>query len=61
MVVVVVLGDFIVIEFVFIIGKICFIVLVVGEIDMLVCNIIWIFFCDVDLKFEFVGVNYYDG
>jgi general L-amino acid transport system substrate-binding protein len=32
-----------------------------GEIDMLSRNTTWTFSRDVDLKFEFVGVNYYDG
>ena len=32
-----------------------------GEIDMLARNTTWTFSRDVDLKFEFVGVNYYDG
>jgi general L-amino acid transport system substrate-binding protein len=32
-----------------------------GEIDMLARNTTWTFSRDVDLKFEFTGVNYYDG
>ncbi len=32
-----------------------------GEVDMLARNTTWTFSRDVDLKFEFVGVNYYDG
>ena len=32
-----------------------------GEIDMLARNTTWTFSRDVDLKFEFVGMNYYDG
>ena len=32
-----------------------------GEIDILARNTTWTFSRDVDLKFEFVGVNYYDG
>ncbi|MDG1963126.1 MAG: transporter substrate-binding domain-containing protein [Amylibacter sp.] len=32
-----------------------------GEIDLLARNTTWTFSRDVDLKFEFVGVNYYDG
>ena len=32
-----------------------------GEIDMLSRNTTWTFTRDVDLKFDFAGVNYYDG
>ncbi|SLN51665.1 General L-amino acid-binding periplasmic protein AapJ precursor [Aquimixticola soesokkakensis] len=32
-----------------------------GEIDLLARNTTWTFVRDVDLKNEFVGVNYYDG
>jgi hypothetical protein len=32
-----------------------------GEVDMLARNTTWTFSRDVDLAFEFVGVNYYDG
>ena len=32
-----------------------------GEIDMLARNTTWTFSRDTDLKFDFVGVNYYDG
>jgi general L-amino acid transport system substrate-binding protein len=32
-----------------------------GEVDILSRNSTWTFSRDVDLKFEFVGVNYYDG
>jgi general L-amino acid transport system substrate-binding protein len=32
-----------------------------GEIDMLARNTTWTMSRDVDLKFEFIGVNYYDG
>ena len=32
-----------------------------GEIDMLARNTTWTFSRDVDLRFEFAGVNYYDG
>lgn len=38
-----------------------FTALAAGEIDMLSRNTTWTFTRDVDLKFEFVGVNYYDG
>jgi ABC-type amino acid transport substrate-binding protein len=42
-------------------GKTRFTALASGEIDMLSRNTTWTFSRDVDLKFEFVGVNYYDG
>ena len=32
-----------------------------GEVDVLARNTTWTFSRDVDLKFTFVGVNYYDG
>jgi general L-amino acid transport system substrate-binding protein len=32
-----------------------------GEVDMLARNTTWTFSRDVDLKTEFVGINYYDG
>jgi len=38
-----------------------FTVLQSGEIDMLARNTTWTFSRDVNLGFEFVGVNYYDG
>jgi len=42
-------------------GKTRFTALASGEIDMLARNTTWTFKRDVDLKFTFVGVNYYDG
>jgi general L-amino acid transport system substrate-binding protein len=42
-------------------GKTRFTALASGEIDLLARNTTWTFSRDVDLKFEFVGVNYYDG
>jgi len=42
-------------------GKTRFTSLASGEIDMLARNTTWTYSRDVDLKFEFVGVNYYDG
>ncbi|MEL6773651.1 MAG: amino acid ABC transporter substrate-binding protein [Pseudomonadota bacterium] len=42
-------------------GKTRFTALASGEIDMLARNTTWTFTRDVDLKFTFVGVNYYDG
>jgi len=42
-------------------GKTRFSALASGEVDMLARNTTWTFTRDVGLKFEFVGVNYYDG
>ena len=42
-------------------GKTRFTALASGEVDMLARVTTWTFSRDVDLKFEFVGVNYYDG
>ena len=56
-----VLGDSTAVEFVPTTGKTRFTALAAGEIDMLARNTTWTFSRDVDLKFEFTGVNYYDG
>ncbi|ASM73369.1 MULTISPECIES: amino acid ABC transporter substrate-binding protein [Roseobacteraceae] len=56
-----VLGDGNAVEFVPTTGKTRFTALSSGEIDMLARNTTWTFSRDVDLKFTFVGVNYYDG
>lgn len=56
-----VLGDANAVEFVPTTGKTRFTSLASGEIDMLARNTTWTFSRDVDLGFEFVGVNYYDG
>jgi len=56
-----VLGDPTAVEFVPTTGKTRFTALASGEIDMLARNTTWTFSRDVDLKFTFVGVNYYDG
>ncbi len=56
-----VLGDSTAVEFVPTTGKTRFTALASGEIDMLARNTTWTFSRDVDLKFTFVGVNYYDG
>jgi len=56
-----VLGDPTAIEFVSLTGKTRFTALASGEIDVLSRNTTWTFTRDVDLKFTFVGVNYYDG
>ncbi|MFX0541768.1 amino acid ABC transporter substrate-binding protein [Roseovarius sp. S4756] len=56
-----VLGDKNAVEFVPTTGKTRFTALASGEIDVLPRNTTWTFSRDVDLKFEFVGTNYYDG
>ena len=56
-----VLGDPMAVEFISLTGSTRFTALAAGEIDMLSRNTTWTFSRDVDLKFEFVGVNYYDG
>ena len=56
-----VLGDPQAVEFVPTTGKTRFTALASGEIDVLARNTTWTFSRDVDLKFTFVGVNYYDG
>ncbi|MGB7243578.1 MAG: amino acid ABC transporter substrate-binding protein [Sulfitobacter sp.] len=56
-----VLGDANAVEFVPTTGKTRFTALASGEIDMLARNTTWTLSRDVDLKFTFVGVNYYDG
>jgi general L-amino acid transport system substrate-binding protein len=56
-----VLNDPSAVEFVPTTGKTRFTALASGEIDMLARNTTWTFSRDVDLKFEFTGVNYYDG
>jgi general L-amino acid transport system substrate-binding protein len=42
-------------------GKTRFTALASGEVDILARNTTWTFSRDTDLKFDFVGVNYYDG
>jgi len=56
-----VLGDSSAVEFVPTTGKTRFTALASGEIDVLSRNTTWTFTRDVDLKFTFVGINYYDG
>ncbi len=56
-----VLGDQEAVDFISLTGKTRFTALASGEIDLLSRNTTWTFSRDVDLKFEFVGVNYYDG
>jgi general L-amino acid transport system substrate-binding protein len=54
-------GDPTAVEFVPTTGKTRFTALSSGEIDMLARNTTWTFSRDTDLKFEFIGINYYDG
>ncbi len=56
-----VFGDPTAVEFVPTTGKTRFTALASGEIDLLARNTTWTMSRDVDLAFEFVGVNYYDG
>ena len=56
-----VLGDSNAVEFIPTTGKTRFTALASGEIDMLARNTTWTFSRDTDLKFEFIGINYYDG
>ena len=56
-----VLGDREKVEFVPTTGETRFTALASGEIDVLSRNSTWTFTRDVDLKFTFTGVNYYDG
>lgn len=56
-----VVGDPQAVEFVPTTGKTRFTALASGEVDMLARTTTWTLSRDVDLKFDFVGVNYYDG
>jgi len=56
-----VLGDKDAVEFVPTTGQTRFTALASGEIDLLARNTTWTFSRDTDLKFDFIGVNYYDG
>ena len=56
-----VLGDPQAVEFVPTTGTTRFTALASGEVDMLARNTTWTFSRDTDLKFDFVGVNYFDG
>jgi general L-amino acid transport system substrate-binding protein len=56
-----VLSDPMAVEFVPTTAKTRFTSLASGEIDMLSRTTTWTFSRDTDLKFEFTGVNYYDG
>ncbi|SEM65698.1 L-glutamine-binding protein /L-glutamate-binding protein /L-aspartate-binding protein /L-asparagine-binding protein [Loktanella fryxellensis] len=54
-------GDENAVEFVPTTGETRFTALSSGEIDLLARNTTWTFSRDVELKFDFIGVNYYDG
>lgn len=56
-----IIGDPKAVEFVSTSGKTRFTALASGEVDLLARNTSWTFSRDVDLKFTFVGINYYDG
>jgi len=56
-----VLGDSTAVTFVPTTGQTRFSALASGEIDILARNTTWTFSRDTDLKFTFIGVNYYDG
>ena len=54
-------GDNDAVEFIPTTAKTRFTALASGEIDVLARNTTWTLSRDVDLKFDFVGINYYDG
>ncbi len=54
-------GDKNAVEFVPTTGETRFTALSSGEIDLLARNTTWTLSRDTDLKFDFIGVNYYDG
>ena len=56
-----VLGDQAKVKYVPTTGETRFTALASGEVDVLIRNSTWTFSRDVDLKFDFVAVNYYDG
>ncbi|MFZ1726405.1 MAG: amino acid ABC transporter substrate-binding protein [Albidovulum sp.] len=56
-----VLGDPTKVKFVPTTGQTRFTALASGEVDLLARNTTWTFSRDVDLKFTFLGTNYYDG
>ncbi len=56
-----VLGDGKKVKFVPTTGQTRFTALASGEVDLLARNTTWTYSRDTDLKFTFVGVNYYDG
>ena len=56
-----VLDDPMAVNFVPTTGQTRFTALASGEVDMLARNTTWTFSRDVDLRFTFTGINYYDG
>lgn len=56
-----VLGDASKVKYLPTTGETRFTALASGEVDVLIRNSTWTFSRDTDLKFDFVGVNYYDG
>ena len=54
-------GDKDAVEFVPTTGETRFTALSSGEIDLLARNTTWTYSRDTELKFDFIGVNYYDG
>ena len=56
-----VLGDPEAVNFIPTTGQTRFTALASGEVDVLVRNSTWTYSRDTDLKFDWVGVNYYDG
>ncbi|MCY4005350.1 MAG: amino acid ABC transporter substrate-binding protein [Rhodobacteraceae bacterium] len=56
-----VFGDAEAVKFTPLTGKTRFTALAAGEIDVLSRNTTWTYSRDVDLKFTFLGINYYDG
>ncbi len=56
-----VLGDQTKVKYVPTTGETRFTALASGEVDVLVRNSTWTYSRDTDLKFDFAGVNYYDG
>ena len=56
-----VLNDPAAVDFIPTTGKARFTALASGEVDLLVRNTSWTFSRDVEMKFTFTGVNYYDG
>ncbi|AGT10211.1 amino acid ABC transporter substrate-binding protein [Paracoccus aminophilus] len=56
-----VLGDQSKVKFVPLTGQTRFTALASGEVDVLARNTTWTFQRDTELKFDFLGVNYYDG
>lgn len=56
-----VLGDQTAVEFVPSDGEERFVSLATGKVDLLTSNTTWTFSRDVGMKFDYIGINYYDG